>query len=147
MSKEGFMANLGSAASVAGYTVAGAVAAGFARKKVPFLDTTLGKILLIVIGLVIVSYSKSDALKGLGVGVSTSGALGFASQLGLNGVDGLGSTDGMGQIVQDENGMVYMVNGADDEMIPYELPMVSGAFSPTYQAFQGVGSAEEMARI
>lgn len=153
MQKDGIMSNLGGAASTAGYTVAGAIAAGFARKKVAFLDTTMGKIGLILIGLFIVSYSKSDALKGVGVGVATNGALGFASSLGLAGMDGLGSTDGMGQVVQDENGMVYMVNGAED-FVPYELPVVSGVgqFNYGYQelpeyAMNGVGGADDMARM
>lgn len=145
MAKEGLTQKLGGAASTAAYTVGGALIAGFARKKVSFLDTTMGKIGLIIIGLMIIGYTKSNALKGVGVGIATNGALGFANSLGLAGIDGLGSVgDGMGAVVQDENGMVYMVNGVGDEFVPYELPMVAGIGSGEVdQAFSGFGSASD----
>ena len=141
MDSKGILTNLGSAATQAGATVGGAVLAGFARKKISFLDTTMGKIALIVIGLFIVAYSKSNTLKGVGIGVATNGALGFANVLGLAGIDGLGTTEGMvGQIVQDENGMIYMVNG-DDEFLPYEVPVVSGLNQGTSGLFGGDDNA------
>jgi len=141
MDSKGILTNLGSAATQAGATVGGAVLAGFARKKISFLDTTMGKIALIVIGLFIVAYSKSNTLKGVGIGVATNGALGFANVLGLSGMDGLGATEGtVGQIVQDENGMIYMVNGNDD-FIPYEVPVVSGLSQGTSGLFGGDDNA------
>ena len=142
MDSKGILTNLGSAATQAGATVGGAVLAGFARKKISFLDTTMGKIALIVIGLFIVAYSKSNTLKGVGIGVATNGALGFANVLGLAGIDGLGSTEGMGQIVQDADGMIYMVNG-NDEFIPYDVPVVSGLSQGT----AGVFGSDDNARI
>ena len=143
MANESFTQKLGGAASTAAYTIGGALVAGYARKKVSFLDTTIGKFALIIAGLMLIAYTKSNALKGVGVGIATNGALGFASSLGLAGVDGLGSVgDGMGAVVQDENGMVYMVNGVGDEFTPYELPMVSGIGSGEVdQAFSGFGAA------
>lgn len=145
MDSKGILSNLGSAATQAGATVGGALVAGFARKKIAFLDTTMGKIALIIIGLIIVTYSKSNTLKGVGVGVATNGALGFASSLGLAGMDGLGSTAAMGQIVQDENGMIYMVNGTEDntEFVPYEIPMVTGLSNGA----GGLSGGDDNARI
>lgn len=144
MAEVSVMQRFGSASTQAGATVGGAILAGFARKKISFLDTTVGKALIIIIGLLVVSYSKSDTLKGVGVGIATNGALGFASSLGLSGVDGLGSVgEQMGAIVQDENGMVYMVNGVGDEYMPYEIPVIAGLTQGT----GGFGAADDVARF
>jgi len=150
-----FGKNLGAAASSAGATVAGAVIAGFARKKITFLDTTVGRAILILLGLLLISNSKSQTMKAIGIGVTTNGALSFAKDLGLSGVDGLdGVGDGMGQIVQDENGMVYMVNGVgnDQMLVPYDLPVIAGVGAePLYydepSTFAGVGASDEMAYV
>lgn len=153
-----FGKNMGNAASQAAATVGGAVIAGFARKKITFLDTTVGRALIILLGLMLVSNSKSSAMKGVGVGIVTNGALSFAKELGLSGVDGLNGVDGggMGAIVQDENGMVYMVNGVG-EAYPYDLPVMAGIGEPydqqfyelngadEYGAFAGVGASDEAA--
>lgn len=112
-------------------TAGGAIAAGYLRKKITFFDNALGKLLLIGLGIWIVSQSKSEILKGLGTGVAMNGALGFATP--LLGVDGLNGNDGMGAVVQDENGMVYLVNGTGD-IVPYEIPVV-----------EGIGNADELA--
>lgn len=122
------MKGLGTAAQSAAYTIGGAVAAGLARKKIPFLDSTVGKIIIMALGLFMISKSNSEALKGLGTGITVNGALGLASALGVAGIDGLNGTDGtdgVGAVVQDANGMVYMVNGVG-EASPYEIPVVQG---------------------
>jgi len=126
-------------------TAGGAIAAGYLRKKVTFFDNSLGKLLLILAGIWIVSQSKSEVMKGLGTGVAMNGALGFAT--GLLGVDGLNGNDGMGTVVQDENGMVYLVNGTGDVM-PYEIPVVDGigAADDSY-AFSGVNGGNPDALV
>lgn len=147
-----FGKNLGSAASQAAATVGGAVVAGFARKKITFLDTTVGRAILILLGLMLISNSKSQTMKSLGIGITVNGALSFAKDLGLAGVDGLdGVGDGMGSIVQDENGMVYMVNGvgSNEMLVPYDIPMVAGVGVPQYEleptSFAGFGASDEIA--
>lgn len=122
-------------------TAGGAIAAGYLRKKITFFDNALGKLLLIVLGIWIVSQSKSEALKGLGTGVAMNGALGFATP--LLGVDGLNGNDGMGAVVQDENGMVYLVNGTGD-IVPYEIPVVEGIGNADELAISGMGGNEAL---
>lgn len=114
----------GSALSV-GSVAGGVIAASIARKQVNFLAGKMGTFILIIVGLVMISMSKSDILKNLGTGIAVGGALGVAENLGLAGLDGLEGSGDLGQIVQDENGMVYMLNG-DGDMIEYELPTVNG---------------------
>lgn len=127
-------------------TAGGAIAAGYLRKKVTFFDNTLGKLLLILAGIWIVSQSKSEVMKGLGTGVAMNGALGFAT--GLLGVDGLnGNDNGMGTVVQDENGMVYLVNGTG-EVMPYEIPVVDGiGNADDFQAFSGINGGNSDALV
>ena len=135
---------MGGAAKDAGFIVAGTVLAGFARKKVTFLDTTLGKVILVFVALMIISSSKSDILKGLGMGIAANGALGLAGTLGLAGMDGLNGieSDGMGSVVQDENGMVYVMNGVG-EFEPYEVPQVQGIAGNYDETFAGVNGAKD----
>lgn len=125
-------------------TAGGAVAAGYLRKKISFFDNALGKLLLILVGIYIVSQSKSEVMKGLGTGVAMNGALGFAT--GLVGVDGLNGDDTMGTVVQDENGMVYLVNGTGDVM-PYEIPVVEGINNAEFEAFSGVDGSNSDALV
>lgn len=122
-------------------TAGGAIAAGYLRKKITFFDNALGKLLLIAMGIWIVSQSKSEILKGLGTGVAMNGALGFATP--LLGVDGLNGNDGMGAVVQDENGMVYLVNGTGD-IVPYEIPVVEGIGNADELAISGMGGNEAL---
>ena len=137
--------NLGSSALGVAYTAGGAVAAGFARKKIAFLDTVIGKIILIALGIYIVSQSKSEILKGVGTGVALNGVMGFAS--GLMGEGGVNGADGMGSVVQDENGMVYLMNGVG-EIVPYEIPVVEGVGETVYVdegSFAGVDGNDAIA--
>lgn len=128
-------------AMTTGGVAAGAIAAGIARKKISKLDTTVGKAGLIVAGLAISAYADSSILKGLGTGVAVNGIMGLASNY-VAGVDGLDG-DGVGTVVQDENGMVYMMNGIG-ELEPYEIPTVetgeevTGVYGDDEEAFSGV---------
>lgn len=124
-------------------TAGGAIAAGMLRKKFSFFDNALGKVLLIAAGIYIVSQSKSDLLKGIGTGVAMNGALGFAT--GLLGFDGLNGA-GTGTVVQDENGMVYLMNGTG-EILPYEIPVVEGvgeAISGEEEIISGISGKSEL---
>lgn len=113
-------------------TAGGAIAAGYVRKKLSFFDNALGKVFLILAGIYIASQSKSEILKGVGTGVAMNGALGFAT--GLLGVSGLNGDDSVGTVVQDENGMVYLMNGTG-EIMPYEIPVVEGVADAVYGDF------------
>ena len=124
-------------------TAGGAVAAGYLRKKFSFFDNALGKVLLIAAGIYIVSQSKSELLKGVGTGVAMNGALGFAT--GLLGVAGLSGND-VGTVVQDENGMVYLMNGTG-EILPYEIPVVEGvgeAISGDEDIIAGISGSNDL---
>jgi len=131
----------GSSAMQVGAVVGGAVLGNFAQKKVAFLSSTFGRLILIVIGILLVAKSKSDTVKSIGMGVSCGAGMGFLgalpnNPLGINAVSGLGD---VGQVVQDANGMLYMVNGLG-ELEPYdgyELNGVDGDYDD-YEPVNGV---------
>ena len=107
----------------------------------------VGRIVLIVVAIMVLTKAKSETVKGLAVGLAVSSATGFVKQIagsingfdGIDGLDGLGSddVDGVGQIVQDENGMIYMVNGLG-QYEPYYLPQIDGVNGEYEDAFAGV---------
>lgn len=139
-------ANFGSAALFAGSAVGGAVVASLAQNKIKFLDSVIGKLLLMSAAIVMLAKSKSDTVRGLATGIAVSSATGFVKNIAgsINGIEGLAGVDGsegVGQIVQDENGMIYMMNGVG-ELEPYMIPMIEGVGSyEEYDAVAGVGSA------
>lgn len=110
--------NVGSSLGFAGAAFGGAIAGNILASKIKFFDTLIGRIVLMGIGIVILAYSKSDMLKGVGTGVAISGGQGLIKKVaksvnGIDGMDGLfGLGDaGIGELVQDANGMLYMTNG------------------------------------
>lgn len=137
---------MGDSALGVAYLGGGALAAGFARKKISFLDTMVGKIILVALGIYVASQSKSDILKGVGNGIALNGVMGLAS--GFMGVDGLNGTENAPTVVQDENGMVYLMNGVGD-VYPYEIPLVEGVGATAgfeEQSFAGFdGNSDAMA--
>ena len=124
-------AKLGSAAIITGTSVAGMVAANVVQSKVKFFDSNIGRIFLIIIGVIIISKANYDAVKGVGIGIAASGATAFVKTVvgqvkGFEGVAGALAgveTDaiaGVGELVQDADGNMYMVNGMG-ELEEYEL--------------------------
>lgn len=147
--------NYGSAAMYAGAAVGGAVLGSIAQKKIKFLDTIMGRVLLVILAIVVFTKAKSDVLKGVATGLAVTGATGFIKDIagsvngfeGFDGIDGLSGLDGegVGQIVQDENGMIYMVNGVG-ELEPYYVPMIEGVDNTDeFDAISGVGSTFDAA--
>ena len=107
--------NVGSSLSFAGAAFGGAIVGNVLASKIKFFDTLIGRIALIAMGIVILAYAKSDVLKGVGTGVAIAGGQGLIKQVsgsvnGIEGLLGLGDA-GMGELVQDANGMLYMTNG------------------------------------
>ena len=136
--------SLGSGAITVGATVAGAVGGNLLQTKIAFLNTTLGRVLLIALALIIISKSNSAAMKGVGTGLAVGASLGFIKDVtaGVKGFEGLAGVEtdaiaGVGELVQDENGMMYMVNGVG-ELEPY-----GGANQMTgYEPIAGIGMGE-----
>lgn len=114
----------------AGSAVGGAIAGNLAQSKIAFLKTKIGSLLVILVGIMIISRSKSDAMKGFGTGVAVSSATGLLKGLTGNplGIDGL---SGVGEVIQDENGMLYMVNGVG-ELEPYYADDLDGLDGEEY---------------
>lgn len=141
-------ANFGSAAIFAGTAVGGAVLSSLATKKITFLNSVVGRLVLIVAAMMLLAKSRSETVRGLATGMVVGSATGFVSSIagsinGFEGIEGLAGVDGegVGQIVQDENGMIYMMNGVG-ELEPYMIPMIEGVGSyDEYDAVAGVGSA------
>jgi hypothetical protein len=146
MNARTIQANYGGAAVFAGSAVGGAIVSSFAQNKVAFLNTLLGKLLLIVGAILLLAKTKSDAVRGFATGMAVTGATGFVKSIAgsINGFEGLAGIDGdggVGQIVQDENGMIYMMNGVG-ELEPYMVPMIEGVYGDEdYSSFAGVGAA------
>lgn len=124
-------AKIGSAAIITGTSVAGMVAANVMQSKVKSLDSNIGRIILIIIGIIIISKANSDAVKGIGIGIAASGATSFVKQVvgqvkGFEGLEGaLGNPNvdaiaGVGELVQDADGNMYMVNGMG-ELESYQM--------------------------
>jgi hypothetical protein len=136
--------NYGSSAMFAGAAVGGAVVASIAQNKIKFLDTILGRLVLIVLGIMLIAKGRSETMKGIGTGIAVSGSLGFVKSIAgsVNGFEGLAGVEGagMGQIVQDENGMVYMVNGVGEIE---EIPMMQGVGND-YEALTGLNGDENL---
>ena len=133
---------LGSGAVLVGTTVAGAVAGNLLQSKITFFNSTLGRVLLIAIALVLISKSKSESMKGVGTGIAVGASLGFIKDVtaGVKGFEGLAGVEidaiaGVGELVQDENGMLYMVNGVG-ELEPYQM---EGADEYEQLPISGVG--------
>jgi hypothetical protein len=123
--------SLGTPATLVIAAIAGASIGQVASKKVAMLNTTLGKVGMMAIGVLGVAYSKSDAVKGLALGIAVSGATGLISNIAgsINGVDGLGE---VGQTVMQDpaTGMMYMVNGVGED---YYLPQTAnGVYGDDY---------------
>lgn len=139
--------NFGNAAMLAGSAVGGAVVGSLVQNKINFLNTPIGKLLLIAGGIVLMAKSKSSVMQGIGTGLAVNAATGFVKNIAgsIDGIEGLagleGDDSGVGQIVQDENGMIYMMNGVG-ELEPYYLPMIEGVGSyDETDSFAGVGAA------
>lgn len=136
----------GSPAIFAGSAVGGAVLGNIASAKISMFNGVLGRLIIIVLGIILIAKSKSDALKGVGCGLCVSGAQGFISQIagtvsGFEGLAGLGydgdldgdyddlSGVGVGELVTGPDGMLYMMNGM-------------GALEPYYGELSGDGVGE-----
>lgn len=125
-----FTKNLAGAGTNIGTVAVGVFGGGFAQKQFSFLQTKIGQFVLIAIGILMYMYMKSNIVKGIATGIAVSGGMGLISSMGLGDVDGLNGIDGgVGQIVQDENGLVYMIDGLGN-LEPYELPMVETEGEP-----------------
>lgn len=114
---------------------AGAVASGFIRKKVTFLDSTVGKLVIAALGIFLVISQKSNVLKGVGTGVAINGVLGLCDKF-------LGQTQGVfgvGEIVQGPDGLTYIVNGVGEleAYTPAELEQGQ------YEIVEGIGEDED----
>lgn len=136
-----FTKNFSGAATNIGTVTGGVLIGGFAQKQFSFLNSKLGQFILIAIAVLAYVYMKSNIVKNIATGVAVSGAMGMAASFGLGDVDGLnGIGDGVGQIVQDENGLVYMIDGLGN-LEPYELPTVEteseGALNGDPEALAG----------
>lgn len=149
MDTKKIQANYGGAAIFAGSAVGGAVVCSLAQNKITFLNTIMGKLLLMAAALIMLAKSKSDTVKGLATGIAVSSATGFVKNIagsinGIEGLAGIDGNDGVGQIVQDENGMIYMMNGVG-ELEPYMVPMIEGVgntgYEYQYDSIAGVGAA------
>ena len=135
---------LGSGAISVGATVAGAVGGNILQSKIAFFNTTLGRVLLIAVAIILISKSNSEAMKGIGTGFAVGASLGFIKDVtaGVKGFEGLAGVEtdaiaGVGELVQDENGMMYMVNGVG-ELEPYgAAPQMYG-----YEPIAGIGMGE-----
>lgn len=127
--------NVGSSLGFAGAAFGGAIAGNILASKIKFFDTLIGRIVLMGIGIVILAYSKSDMLKGVGTGVAISGGQGLIKQVAgsVNGIDGLLGLGNVGELVQDANGMLYMTNGVGE----YE-PMATTYLNGSEDAISGV---------
>jgi hypothetical protein len=140
---------LGSGAITVGATVAGAVGGNLLQSKISFFNSTLGRVLLIALALIIISKSKSEVMKGVGTGLAVGASLGFIKDVtaGVKGFEGLSGIEadamaGVGELVQDENGMMYMVNGVG-ELEPYGAANQMQGYEPI-AGFKGVGAAEAL---
>lgn len=100
----------------------GAIGAGVLASKVSFFnENKLGKYVMFGLGCVITAMSKSEIVKGFGLGMAAKGALQIAEPiLGTSATAGLAGA--MGEVVQDANGYTYIVDGLGN-MTPYELPV------------------------
>ncbi|NTW18184.1 MAG: hypothetical protein HGA42_00620 [Nostocales cyanobacterium W4_Combined_metabat2_030] len=132
--------SFGAPATLVIAAITGAAIGQVASKKISMLNTTLGRLAMVGAGVVGVAYAKSDAVKGLSLGIAVSGATGLIGNIAgsINGFDGL---SGVGEVVQDPaTGMMYVVNGVGElEYLPQD-GMVYGA--PDEMAFAGVGETD-----
>lgn len=143
---------LGGGAITVGATVAGAVGGNLLQTKIAFFNTTMGRVLMIVLALIIISKSNSATVKGLGTGLAVGASLGFIKDVtaGVKGFEGLAGVEtdaiaGVGELVQDENGMMYMVNGVG-ELEPYGAANQSYGYEPIAGIGMGeVGDADVLA--
>ena len=110
---------IGNEAVMLGSIVGGNVLGAIATNKVKALNGNLGRVALLVAGLLLAAKSKSDILKGASIGVALSGVSGFVQQFikgvagfdGIEGLMGVNGNYGVGDIIQGPDGMMYMVNG------------------------------------
>lgn len=115
---------LGSQAVMVGSILGGNILGTIATSKVKFLQGNLGRVILLVVGLILAVKVKSDILKGSAMGFALTGASGLTQNLtkgvtGFEGISGLAGDYGVGDVITGPDGMMYMVNGLG-ELEPYE---------------------------
>jgi hypothetical protein len=119
----------GNGALYATSAIGGAIITNVATNKVKFLDSMMGRLILIALGIIFFVKAKSETVKGGAIGIAVGGASGIIGKVAgsVNGIEGLAGIDGdgVGEIVQDANGMIYMVNGVG-ELEEYYPPMING---------------------
>lgn len=116
MEKNSFGGTAMQIGSIAGGNLIGTIA----TNKIKFLQGNMGRMLLILIGVILAMKVKSEILKGAAIGLAISGTTGFINSI-ASGVQGLDGFDGMGhigEVIQAPDGMMYFVNGLG-ELEPY----------------------------